>query len=782
MTIEMVSQRKLYSILFVATCAFLACSKQGDADKLLGSTTPSTGTGGAATAAGPLLLPSPSTKDFGNVATNSNSSQTFIITNSGSVSAVTQTLSVSGAGFSIFANTCNGTTISAGGTCTFSILFAPGALGATSGTASLAYAASSGGTSYTMSASLLGVGIAPSVAFSFLGFNLGTPAHTSSLTATGVVLNWALATAGTPAYYKITRTVAGVTTVTAAITPVATTTYTVTGLTPNTVYTYQINAFDASDVSDGNANTISFTTATVTGSTFMGWADLVATGTVTTNINAISAALYAATVVPSLSTTGAQVKLSWEQFTIAPSGTADGYNVYRSLVSGAGFALIGTSPTVTYIDTTVADSTTYYYKVHPTILGVEYTAGAVTDTEIQVFVPPTNMALVHRWITNREECTTLLGFAWPGGIDRTNNYRCAYVWGSGYAPTIPAAQKLYWDIGYSLVVDRWEIGCGMTATGPQFGAGAPAGGSNGDIYFRQGTGVAVGGPNTYCYTKNAGAWTDYSAGGTTDALRGLMSTNMPGYAPINSDQIKAYGTCTNRTAVGVGALRLPRLSEDVAMKAWTGVFNNPSTAQLAFYTSGINHAVFNSCNINAGNGLLTTNTVFFPNQYYTMITGSDATRNCKTRYDIQDPSGNMMHWTSDQFSGTAGCSTGTCVGSISALDASSRLIDGLAMDNVSSAIPCGNCGSGATAFSIPMLGVFTTAANVATGSRAVASITAAGSIGLFNESGSVGVVVGALDSTSTSGSANRISRNYMDPTTTWRYGLHGFRCVGQVGP
>lgn len=42
-----------------------------------------------------------------------------------------------------------------------------------------------------------------------------------------------------------------------------------------------------------------------------------------------------------------------------------GYNIYRSITSGSGFVLIGSTvgPTLTYTDTTVALNTTYYWVV-----------------------------------------------------------------------------------------------------------------------------------------------------------------------------------------------------------------------------------------------------------------------------------------------------------------------------------------------------------------------------------------------------------------------------------
>ncbi|HXH75329.1 MAG TPA: fibronectin type III domain-containing protein [Bacteriovoracaceae bacterium] len=107
------------------------------------------------------------------------------------------------------------------------------------------------------------------------GFN--TPASdASSVTPTGAVLNWTAQPSAS--YYKIYRVTPGPTTALATISNVATNTYPLTGLTTGVSYEYRINAFDASDVSDGNANLAAFTTPAGTGASFNGWSDVVATG------------------------------------------------------------------------------------------------------------------------------------------------------------------------------------------------------------------------------------------------------------------------------------------------------------------------------------------------------------------------------------------------------------------------------------------------------------------------------------------------------------------------
>ncbi|MCW3100226.1 MAG: coagulation factor 5/8 type domain protein, partial [Chthonomonadaceae bacterium] len=54
----------------------------------------------------------------------------------------------------------------------------------------------------------------------------------------------------------------------------------------------------------------------------------------------------------------AQVSLSWTAATTAAS-----YNIYRSLSSGSGYTLVGSSTNSTYLDTNVTNNTRYYYVV-----------------------------------------------------------------------------------------------------------------------------------------------------------------------------------------------------------------------------------------------------------------------------------------------------------------------------------------------------------------------------------------------------------------------------------
>jgi hypothetical protein len=521
----------------------------------------------------PVLTLSPNPQNFNNVATNSYATQVISIANNTSVSATIGTATVSGSGYTIVGNTCNSIVLGASANCSVTVRFTPGSLGAVAGTLTVPFT-SAQGIAYTTTDNLAGTGVAPTVAFFFNGFT-GVPATDSTgLTSTGVTLQWSAQTAAS--YYKVTQTGGGTGTIASGhLFPTSVATYNIGGLTPNTAYQFKVNAYDVNDTSDGNNNWVTITTPNINGSTFKGWSDVVATGSVFTDIGAVDNSLgntgtnrlernlsmvygfdntmvdttaFQITVGSTLVTGSALkfntdgtaptglaigtiyyainssatqiklastyanalagnaipitsvgsgnmtlmprgvVKLGWELFSFTPAATATSYNIYRSTSLGGAYSIVGTSTSNAFFDNQVSDQTTYYYKIEPVISGTEVTSPATADSIITIYVPPQNMALVHRWVANRETCTNLLGFSWPAGINRNDNYSCAYTWGSGYGPNTTYS-KAKWDIGYSLAIDRWQSGCKMKS----YGSAAPAGGSTNDVYLIQGAATTSSG-------------------------------------------------------------------------------------------------------------------------------------------------------------------------------------------------------------------------------------------------------------------------------------------------
>ncbi len=107
----------------------------------------------------------PGSKAFGDVTTGASSSESFTLTNSGQTGATSVYLGVSGAGYSLTSNNCGVTgsrvSVSAGGNCSFNLLFAPVSAGAEISSVSLSY--NDGHQSQSGSVGATGTGILPAL-------------------------------------------------------------------------------------------------------------------------------------------------------------------------------------------------------------------------------------------------------------------------------------------------------------------------------------------------------------------------------------------------------------------------------------------------------------------------------------------------------------------------------------------------------------------------------------------------------------------------------------------
>ena len=143
------------------------------------------------------------------------------------------------------------------------------------------------------------------------------------------------------------------------------------------------------------------------------------------------------------------------------SGLVGTYNVYRDtspnivVTKSTTPYAEGVDPaTTTYTDSTVTSGTTYYYRVAPVVNGIVAVPDDIySDQEIKVIVAPPNMALVHRWIANREMCMLMGKMA---QIDRDNYYRCPHAG--------PGGDGTYFDMGGPLLVDAFKLGCNYSET------------------------------------------------------------------------------------------------------------------------------------------------------------------------------------------------------------------------------------------------------------------------------------------------------------------------------
>ena len=108
----------------------------------------------------------------------------------------------------------------------------------------------------------------------------------------------------------------------------------------------------------------------------------------------------------------------------------------------------------------------YWYKIVPYFdnksISLDSTQSGMANppNEIKVILPPDNMALVHRWMSNRQACNELER---TGAIDKLANYTCAFNGFGAKAKGFPwNPNNTVVDLGGHLLMDRYELGCNFT--------------------------------------------------------------------------------------------------------------------------------------------------------------------------------------------------------------------------------------------------------------------------------------------------------------------------------
>jgi hypothetical protein len=266
-------------------------------------------------------------------------------------------------------------------------------------------------------------------------------------------------------------------------------------------------------------------------------------------------------------------------------------------------------------------------------------------------------------------------------IDRNNHYRCAYTGAGG--------NGTYYDIQKSFFMDAYEQGCNYTpapacgnATGGCLGLGIPAGatGNVGDVFYSRDRGD--------CFVKTAAStWVEIvDSPVLSNALRGSAFSNKPGLAPmLNIQQGWSHATCQAQPTGGFpGTKKLPTHQQQILSAAWD---RGLSEAQIAALENGMNHPVTGACNANESNGMTTYDGNAKPADMETLPavagaaraimtrTGSYATRNCVSRYGVQDFPGNALEWSSDQV-GSCSPATHSCLGVTSSVDPTNTDLNG----------------------------------------------------------------------------------------------------------
>ena len=267
-----------------------------------------------------IATATPGSASFGNVAVGTSNSQSITLMNSGNATLTIQQVSVTGAGVSV-SGVSTSTTVAAGSSASFSVIFKPTSAGAVQGSIVLTTNASP--SQLTIAVSGTGVAATTKLTSNPTSLAFGTVTVNSSSSLTSILTN------------------TGNTNVTISNVTVSGTGLSATGLSIGMVL--QPNQ---------SANLVVTYAPTAVGS--------LSAASVTVSSNA-------SPVTIGVSGTSAQhsVSLNW-----SPSSTQNitGYYVYRSTTSGTGFGKLNPSNPVSasitqYADATVQAGQTYYYVV-----------------------------------------------------------------------------------------------------------------------------------------------------------------------------------------------------------------------------------------------------------------------------------------------------------------------------------------------------------------------------------------------------------------------------------
>lgn len=420
------------------------------------------------------------------------------------------------------------------------------------------------------------------------------------------------------------------------------------------------------------------------------------------------------------------IRIKWKEWSGPNTCVPNFVKVFRSNSSGTSLSsgievTSGTgvrSTESTFQDASLLDADfekAWYYGLKAVVAGVEYNITTPAQmSEIRVIAPPANMSLVHRWIANQDVCGHLNQTS-----DPLNNYRCPF----GGQGKVTISGSDYHDMGNDVLVDRFELGCRITAN---CGAGGntlclsenfsqlkdPASGSGviapiGAVYFYNGPVAESGG----CHTKTGAGNTNWTSINNASGPQISGKITSEAHAPplANVTRAKAHLACQqqsfslsqvtpyadNTTDTFPLAKRLMRLKEWRAAASWNRnmSFNQDVYSDIDQWIlyleadsslAGDLSGKLGKCFASGGkkNSLSLSDRQFLLGfePASTFETGSKISTNlCQSRYGIQDMVGNVQEWVSDHV--TCSSSQGdTCVGVVNTLDADNTEMVGFAFD------------------------------------------------------------------------------------------------------
>lgn len=434
-----------------------------------------------------------------------------------------------------------------------------------------------------------------------------------------------------------------------------------------------------------------------------------------------------------------EITIEWEDFDPVPaSESITSYEVYRRLANeDFDYTQRLNRDVIDDSITTYADNaqnsfyppvpgTVYYYEIRPVIQSVSTNTDEVFKT-IRVTSPPDNMVFVHRWMVNKSMCELMHSTS----IDPNNNYRCLYE-GPGDSGGVPGTN--FYDIGFDLLVDRFEAGCNYggapecigTSDGacvgiddPTTAAVSATSGSPGTIYYARSSGqcyvstgvgatwaaivgtdvigdyvksylpplvnISQSDANDFCSqstvrankilgidrcnasvngctgsTQNCDDGTTGNLGTPDTAITGILNSVYEDAANntcyINTDGATAWTLIKSSLAKG-----LPSRKIQMAYSLWDT--ENNTDSQITTVETGLSLNSSAKCNSSQANGLSSNySDVNVPdsNTFYSlpgtdtsdirsMVTGSEQTNTCNSRFGVQDHVGNVAEWTTERF-------------------------------------------------------------------------------------------------------------------------------------
>jgi VCBS repeat-containing protein len=394
----------------------------------------------------------------------------------------------------------------------------------------------------------------------------------------------------------------------------------------------------------------------------------------------------------------AEVKISWNQFSINGSASVSEYKVFRRL-AGEQFdfslpinrkTISGVTSTFSFTDGSSesvvppAPGTVYYYAVRPVVNSILTSTAAETGTNaigvVRMVAPPKNMAFAHRWMINKQICSVM-----NLTTDATNNYRCSY---KGAGDTTDGGSQFY-DYGKDMLVDRFEAGCPYspapncsgTFDNSCVGVNDPTTAgitpTSNLIYYSRSEGK--------CYMANGAAWNELDSAVFANYFANVEpdTTNLTADPQFDSNTDKQYHRsslppltnisqsdandfCSRlenlpaNEILGVNTIlshRLPGRKEQVAYSLWDTTELNDN--QIATLETGLSLNSNSKCNSSGSSGLEDGFVDFDKpdsNDFYSLpgtdssnirsiTTGSNETASCTSSFGVQDAVGNVAEWT-----------------------------------------------------------------------------------------------------------------------------------------